>query len=106
VLKGDFHGRHWDRVETLPEHYLIKPTIDRTFKAGELSTVSDHKDNIHWFQALSDTGFVFNIHVIGYDPAIQDASGRLYLDPEGEKVAGGLIRAKKMSSADCHRKYG
>ncbi|MCC2671921.1 MAG: hypothetical protein K0Q72_4392 [Armatimonadetes bacterium] len=106
VLKGNFRGRHWDRVEDLPEHYLIKPTIDRGFKAGELSTISDHKDNIHWFEALSETGFVFNIHVTGYDPTIQDASGRLYLDPLGEKVDGGLIRAKKMSSTECHRKYG
>ena len=106
VLKGDFRGRHWDRMETLPDHYLIKPTIDRTFKPGELSTISDHKDNVHWFQALSETGFVFNIHVVGYDPTIQDPSGRLYLDPEGERVTGGLIRAKKMSSGECHQKYG
>jgi len=106
VLKGMFHGRHYDRLETQPEHYLIKPTIDRTFKPGELSTISDHKDNIHWFEALSDTGFVFNVHVIGYDPAIQESSGRLYLDPDGEKLAGGLIRAKKMTSSECHSKYG
>jgi len=106
VLKGTFHGRHYDRVESQPEHYLIKPTIDRTFKAGELSTISDHKDNVHWFEALSETGFVFNVHVVGYDPSIQEPSGRLYLDPNGEKVAGGLIRAKKMSSSECHAKYG
>jgi hypothetical protein len=105
VLKGTFHGRHYDRVETQAEHYLIKPTIDREFKPGELSTISDHKDNVHWFEALSDTGFVFNVHVIGYDPTIQETSGRLYLDPDGEKV-GGLIRAKKMSSSECHKKYG
>jgi len=30
----------------------------------------------------------------------------LYLDPEGEKLAGGLLKAPKMSSADCHKKYG
>ncbi len=106
VLKGMFRGRHYDRMETQAEHYLIRPTIDRQFKPGELSTISDHKDNVHWFEALSDSGFIFNIHVIGYDPAIQDTSGRLYLDPEGEKVGDGLIRARKMTSAECHRKYG
>jgi len=106
VLKGTFHGRHYDRVETHANHYLIKPTIDREFKPGELSTISDHKDNIHWFEGLSETGFVFNVHVIGYDPAIQESSGRLYLDPNGEKVSNGLILAKKMSSSDCHKKYG
>jgi hypothetical protein len=44
--------------------------------------------------------------VIGYDPQIKDASGRLYLDPDGEKLAGGRVKAPKMSSADCHKKYG
>lgn len=106
VLKGQFHGRHYDRLESQRDHYLIRPTIDREFRPGELSTISDHKDNVHWFKALSDIGFVFNVHVIGYDPTLQDASGRLYLDPEGEKVDGGLIRARKISSAECHRKFG
>jgi hypothetical protein len=106
VLKGNFHGRHWDRVETHADHYLIRPTIDRRFGPGELSTISDHKDNVHWFQALSEPGFVFNVHVVGYDPAQDGSSGRLYLDPDGEKVAGGLIRARKMTVTEAHRKYG
>jgi hypothetical protein len=106
VLKGTFHGRHWDRVETRPDHYLIRPTIDRTFKPGELSTISDHKDNVHWFQAQSEPGFVFNIHVAGYDRTLGEGSGRLYLDPDGEKVDGGLILAKKMTVTESHKKYG
>lgn len=106
ILKGEWHGRHYDRVETNKDDYVIKPTIDRTFKPGELSTISDHKDNIHWFEATSETAFIFNVHVIGYDKTIKDAGGRMYLDPNGEKLAGGLVRAPKMSSTDCHKKYG
>lgn len=106
ILGGTFEGRHYDRVETHARHYLIKPTIDRSFKAGEFSTVSDHKDNVHWFKATSDTGFIFNLHVLGYDPDIKETTGRLYLDPEGEKVKGGLIVAKKLTSSECHKKYG
>jgi hypothetical protein len=106
VLRGTFEGKHYDRVETHAKHYLIRPTIDRAFKAGEFSTISDHKDNVHWFKATSDTGFIFNIHVLGYDPAIKGSSSRLYLDPDGEKVKGGLIVAKKMTSRECHKKYG
>jgi hypothetical protein len=106
ILRGTFAGKHYDRVEDHPKHYLIKPTIDRAFKAGEFSTVSDHKDNVHWFKATSETAFIFNVHVIGYDPKIKGSSGRLYLDPEGEKVKGGLILAKKMTSSECHKKYG
>lgn len=106
ILRGEFRGKHYDRVESHGDHYLIKPTIDQEFKPGQVSTISDHKDNVHWFKCLSETGFIFNVHVVGYDPEIKDSSGRLYLDPDGEKVSGGLIKAKKMSSSECHKKYG
>lgn len=106
VLRGSFRGRHYDRLETHKDHYIIKPTIDQEFKAGGVSTISDHKDNIHWFRCTSETGYIFNAHVIGYDPKITEPSGRLYVDPEGEKLAGGLVKAPKMSSGDCHKKYG
>ena len=106
ILRGDFEGKHYDRVEDHANHYLIKPTLSRVFKPGEFSTVSDHKDNVHWFKALGKSGFIFNIHVIGYDPAFKLPTGRVYLDPEGEKTTGGLIVAKKMSSDECHKKYG
>jgi hypothetical protein len=106
VLKGQWHGRHYDKLETLKDHYVIKPTIDREFGPGDLSTISDHKDNVHWFSCTSDTGFIFNAHITGYDPTLKNASGRLYLDPEGEKVQGGLIKAAKFTSEECHKKYG
>ena len=106
VLRGTFRGRHYDRLETHKEHYIIKPTIDHEFAAGGASTISDHKDNVHWFACTSETGYIFNAHVIGYDPKITEPSGRLYLDPEGEKLSGGLIKAAKMTSTACHKKYG
>jgi hypothetical protein len=106
VLKGTFDGKHYDRVEDQGDHYLLKPTIHRQFKPGECSTVSDHKDNVHWFTADSDTGFIFNIHVVGYNPESKKAIGRVYVDPDGEKVEGNLIRAKIVSSAVAHKKYG
>jgi hypothetical protein len=106
VLRGNFIGKHYERVEDLDDHYLIKPTIDRVFKPGEYSTISDHKDNVHWFKADSDTGFIFNVHVMGYNPDNPKSAARVYVDPDGEKVAGGLIKAKVISSAECHKKYG
>ena len=105
VLKGKWQGRHFDKLESNKDHFLIKPTVDREFGPGELSTISDHKDNIHWFKGLSDAGYIFNIHVTDYAEGV-GSSGRLYLDPDGEKVAGGLIKAPKMTSNECHKKYG
>ncbi len=106
ILKGDFTGKHYDRVEDHKQHYLIKPTIDRLFKPGECSTVSDHKDNVHWFKAESETAFIFNVHILGYNPENVKIPGRVYVDPDGEKVSGGLIVAKKITSAEAHKKYG
>jgi hypothetical protein len=106
ILRGRFRGKHYDRVEDHKDHYLIKPTIDRQFKPGESSTISDHKDNVHWFKAESDTGFIFNVHVFGYNKESKKTSARVYVDPQGEKVKGGLILAKKVTSVECHKKYG
>ena len=106
ILKGQWRGKHYDRIETHDDHYVIKPTIDKEFGPGDLSTISDHKDNVHWFKAMSEGAYIFNVHIIGYDPTIKETSGRLYLDPDGEKLSGGRVKALKMSSSDCHKKYG
>ena len=97
ILKGTFRGRHYDRVEDHKDHYIIRPTIDRTFTPGECSTISDHKDNVHWFTAESDTAFIFNIHVNDTDPGNPKRPGRVYVDPLGEKLAGGLVKAPKIT---------
>jgi hypothetical protein len=106
VLRGNFVGKHYDRVEDEDDHYLIKPTIDRAFGPGECSTISDHKDNVHWFKAETDAAAIFNVHVMGYNPSNPNTAARVYVDPDGQKIAGGLIVAKKITSRQCHEKYG
>ncbi|MBI2825192.1 MAG: hypothetical protein HYX69_10950 [Planctomycetia bacterium] len=106
ILKGDLRGRHYDRLKDEPEHYIIRPTIDRKFAPGECSTISDYKDNVHWFKAITEPAFIFNLHVMGINPENSEPTGRLYLDPVGEKLAGGMVRAKKLSYEACHKLYG
>lgn len=106
VLAGRFRGRHWDRVEDQDDHYLIRPTIDRSFQPGEFSTVSDHKDNVHWFTAESPTAFLFNVHVFDYNPENPNTAGRVYVDPMGEKVSGGLIKAPKIDYGQANKLFG
>ncbi len=105
VLKGEFEGKHYDRIEDLDDHMIVRPSIDRRFVPGECSTVSDHKDNVHWFKATSDTAFIFNIHVLNVDPTI-NRSGRVYIDPHGEKIAGGKIKAEKIKSSEAYKRFG
>lgn len=106
VLKGDFRGRHYDRVEDHADCYIIRPTIDRRFQPGEFSTISDHKDNVHWFKAESETGFIFNVHVLETDPKNARKPGRVYVDPMGEKLPGGLIKAPKITYGKVNQLYG
>ena len=106
VLKGEFHGRHYDRIEDSPTHMVIRPTLDRSFGAGGASTISDFKDNVHWFKATSEAAFIFNIHVNDYNANNGKETGRVYIDPNGEKLAGGLVRAKLVSHEEVLKMYG
>jgi hypothetical protein len=106
ILKGTLRGRHYDRIEDHKDHYIVRPTIDRTFTPGQCSTISDHKDNVHWFQAESDSAFIFNIHVNDTDPGNPKRPGRVYVDPLGEKLAGGLVKAPKISYGKANQMYG
>ena len=105
ILQGSFRGRHYDRLEDIGEHMIIRPTIDREFKVGEHSTVSDHKDNIHWFTATSERAFIFNIHVMNVDPDKKN-TGRVYLDPNGEKLSDNRIKARRVSAGEVYKLYG
>ncbi len=103
VLKGDFHGRHYDRLEDEPRHMIIQPTLDKSFGVGSYSTVSDLKDNVHWFKATSEVGFIFNIHVLSVKPG---RAGRVYIDPNGEAISGGRIKARKIDHTEANKLYG
>lgn len=105
ILKGAFRGRHYDRLEDDGQFIIIRPTVDRAFGVGEHSTVSDYKDNVHWFTATADQSFIFNIHVMNVDPDRKD-TGRVYLDPNGEKLSDNRIRAKRVSSGEVYKLYG
>jgi hypothetical protein len=106
VLRGRLRGRHYERHEDQPAHLVISPTIDREFGPGGTSSISDHKDNIHWFQALSDDAFIFNIHVMGVSPEKKEPSARVYVDPNGEKIEGGRLRARLIDHAEADKLYG
>jgi hypothetical protein len=106
ILKGDFRGRHYDRLEDAGEHIIITPTIDQTFTVGGCSTVSDYKDNVHWFEAQTGPAFIFNIHVYHVMPGKELSPGRIYLDVNGEKLSGGRIRARRIDHEEAERLYG
>jgi hypothetical protein len=105
MLKGDCRGRHYERVADEKAHLIVAPTIDKTFGPGGTSTISDQKDNVHWFQALTDDAFIFNIHLMGVTKGGK-TPGRVYIDPNGEKIEGGKIRARLIDHVEADKLYG
>lgn len=106
MLKGDAHGWQYERVSDETEHMIIKPTKDKSLAVGDVSTISDERDNIHWFKATSETVFMFNIGVFGIKPEAS-FTGRDYIDPaSGEKLKDGLIRARKIGKEEAYKLYG
>lgn len=103
ILNGSFRGRHYDRLEDDAEHMIVMPTIDGMFGPGACSTVSDLKDNVHWFQATADGSFIFNLHVMSVKPG---KTGRVYIDPNGEQLSGGRIKARKIGHTEANTLYG
>jgi hypothetical protein len=106
VLNGETHAWLYERVAVEPQHMLIKPTVDKIFTRGDLSTISDEKNNVHWFKALTELVFMFNIGVFGVNPSV-GFSGRDYIDPaNGEKLNDGLIRARRLNGDEAYKLYG
>jgi len=105
VLDGRFRARHFDRLEDHPDHMLVRPTIDATFTPGMCSTVSDYRDNVHWFVAESERGFLFNVHVHHIDPTLT-SHGRIGVDPTGAPLADGTIVAPKLDRGESFRRFG
>jgi hypothetical protein len=106
MLKGQAHGRQFERVSDDEQFLTIRPTVDKVIEPGAVTTISDQKDNIHWFRALSEPVFMFNIGVFGIHPS-EKFTGRDYIDPQGgEKLSGGLIRARRIEVKEAYKLYG
>jgi hypothetical protein len=106
VLAGQAQARHYNRVAADGNCLIIKPVSDVLAGPGNASTISDENTNIHWFTAVSDAVFMFNIGVFKIDPG-KSFTGREYIDPlGGQKLERGLIRARRMTDGEAYRMYG
>lgn len=104
VLKGELSLRQFEKVEEEKNHLVIKPTVDRIAGLGDASSISDERNNIHWFIANSQHAFTFDVIML-------DLGGKHYdihnIDiRDGEKISNGLIRAEKMDVEAALKKYG
>lgn len=105
ILNGQVHLRQYERLREEPRHLIITPTVDKLCGIGELSTISDEKDNIHWFKGKSEVTYIFNAGIYGVNPS-ESFTGREYIDPKrGERIKEGEIRVKKLNQQEAFRLY-
>ncbi|HKV09606.1 MAG TPA: hypothetical protein VJ725_15795 [Thermoanaerobaculia bacterium] len=104
VLQGEFHLRHYEKIEEDASHMVIEPTIDQVAKVGSHSSISDEKNNIHWLKANTETAFTFDVLVVDLNGDKWDVDN---IDPYGaEKIAGGRLRVRKLPLEEALAKYG
>jgi hypothetical protein len=105
VLDGRARVRHFDRLESNATHMLIRPAADVIGGPGEVTSISDEHQNIHWFEALTDRVFMFNIGVYQVRPG--PFGERDYVDPgAGEAVGAGVLRVPRLDRSAAYAKYG
>jgi len=97
-------GRAKSCVRICSRHLAILRVY--TGKSTRYSIGSFGKYLAHWFTAEGDTGFLFNVHVVETNPENPKRPGRVYVDLMGEKLAGGLIKAPKISYGKVNQLYG
>jgi hypothetical protein len=105
VLQGRARVRHFDKLEAGAAHMLLRPAGDEEAAPGAVSSISDEFHNVHWFDALSERVFMFNIGVYQVRPG---AFGeRDYVDPlAGVPLGDGSIRAPRLGRREAYAKYG
>ncbi|HEX6280558.1 MAG TPA: hypothetical protein VFZ49_11165 [Pyrinomonadaceae bacterium] len=104
VLEGEFDLRHFEKLGQTKDHLTIRATIERKAAAGSFSSISDERDNVHWFVATSDHAYTFDVIML-------DLNGKQYdihnIDIErAEKGSNGELRAPIIEVKTALRKYG
>ncbi len=107
VLQGELRGRHWERVRDEPEHLILRPTIDRAFKPGDSSSISDQRDNVHWFVATSERAYTLDCIVDNVDPARGYHFHIDFVDPDRANArSDGTVRAPRLGLDEALQRYG
>jgi hypothetical protein len=111
ILRGEVRTRTFDRVEDLETAILLEPTRDEISKRGELVSMSDARDNAHWFEGVSaEPAISFDIP-IGVTPDKtyrHQAEGynQIFVDPTVAPRADGKIEAPIIAFQESRRRFG
>ncbi|HVE82347.1 MAG TPA: hypothetical protein VND93_05855 [Myxococcales bacterium] len=111
VLKGQIRARTFNRLQDLERSILIQPTGDRTLGPGHTVSMSDDRDNVHWFEGASDVSVSFDVPVGDISPGKAyrqpaEVYNQIYLDPTVAARADGRIEAPILKFRESVQKFG
>ena len=107
VLQGEMRARHYQRLRDEPGHLVVRPTIDRAFRAGDFSSISDVRDNVHWFVTTSERAYTLDAIVDNLDPARPFRFHIDFVDPDGaRRESDGSLWMPRLGLSDCLQRYG
>ena len=107
VLQGEMRGRHYERLRDEPGWLVVRPTIDKVFRTGDFSSISDQRDNVHWFVTTSERAYTLDAIVDNLDRSRPYPYQIDFVDPEraaAEKDGG--LRLPRIGLEESLQRYG
>lgn len=109
VLQGKMRARTFDRVIDEPGRMRLKPKIDAAFASGDTISMSNDRDNVHWFAAADGPVFTFDINVVSTEKRTYanptERQGRIFLSPKAGLHGDGLIEAPVVNEQTCRSRF-
>lgn len=104
ILKGEMHLRNYEKIQQDGQNLIIEPTIDRLAKVGGCSSISDEKNNVHWFIANTESAFTFDIIMLDLNNKNYDIHNLdIY---ESEDLKNGTLKVPILDVQTALKKYG
>lgn len=110
VVRGNFHTRTFDRVRDEADAIAIRPSLNRLLSPGEIITMSDDRDNVHWLVAQQGRSMTFDIGMVNISKArtykiAANEYSMIYIDPTPAADADGLIVAPVLTFEQAAKKF-
>jgi len=110
VVRGNFHARTFDRIHDEKDAIAIRPSLDRLLSPGEIITMSDERDNVHWLVAQRNRSMTFDIGVLNISKTrtykiTANEYSMIYIDPTPTPQSDGLIHAPVIGFEQSARKF-
>ena len=105
ITTGRFHLRQYDKVDLGAEFMMVHPSFEGEIASGDLSSIGEHEDNVHWFVAL-EPSFTLDVIVTGVDGDKTPNYDIHNLDMDNAEKDGELLRVPRLGVAEALKKYG